>query len=269
MTEQERDSERSELVAWRDLLMAMPGPVSAGLGNGSGMIGGVLAISAKNVPLVTFNRVVGLGVDAVPQPDDLGAIAAHMRTASIPTAQLQIAPQALTPELQRDLAVAGFEQLPVKWAKMGRSTDNPPKFEDAPEVDEIGPDEAGIFAETINAGFGMPPAFRPWIAALPGREGWRCYVAREGGAVVAGAALYLHGDFGWLGMAATLPDARKQGAQSALIARRIADAGKSGKRWVYTETGMLDGPNPSLANMYRTGFACLHERTNWVLAGGA
>jgi hypothetical protein len=263
--EQSLDSERIEVAAWRDMLAAMPAEFALGIGNGSRMIGSVLAISAKHVPLVTFNRGIGMGLEGAPDRNEVRQIAEHVRGYSIPTAQIQIAPQMLTPQLERDLAAEGFERLSARWAKMGRATVNPPKFETGLDIEEVGPDKADIFAGAIQAGFGMPPIFKAWISTLVGRAGWRCYVARERGEVMAGAALFLDADAAWLGMAATLPTARKHGAQSALIARRIVDAGNAGKRWVYTETGILDGPNPSLANMYRTGFQCLHERTNWVL----
>jgi hypothetical protein len=111
----------------------------------------------------------------------------------------------------------------------------------------------------------MPASFMAWVEGLVGREHWRCYVVRSGSDVVAGGAMYLDADCVWLGMGATLPTARKQGAQSLLLARRIADAAELGKPWIFTETGILDGPNPSLANMRRAGFECLHERGNWVL----
>jgi hypothetical protein len=32
-------------------------------------------------------------------------------------------------------------------------------------------DSAGQFADAVLAGFGMPPALKPWIEALPGRAG--------------------------------------------------------------------------------------------------
>lgn len=263
------ESERIEVAAWRDMLAAMPEDFGRAIGNGSRMIGNTLAISAKNVPLVTFNRVIGMGLDAAGGRGQVGQVAEHIRAHSIPAAQLQIAPQLLTSEHERELAAEGFERLAVRWAKMGRSTDDPPSFDAGLDIEEVGLGQTDAFASAVHAGFGMPPIFKAWIAALVGRAGWRCYVAREAGEVVAGAALFLGADAAWLGMAATLPTARKHGAQSALIARRIDDAGKAGKRWVYTETGMLDGPNPSLDNMYRTGFECLHERTNWVLGAKA
>ena len=267
ITREQRTAEAIEVRAWQDLFDAMPAQLKAAIGGDGRMVGGALVISARHVPLVTFNRVIGLGLDRPAERHDLQDIARQMRSASAPVAQLQIAPFALSSGLEADLADEGFARLSTVWAKMGRPTARPPAVDTEFTVDLAGPGEAELYAETVLAGFGMPRSFSPWLAALPGRPGWRCYLARAGGETLAAAALYLDSDSAWLGMAATLPTSRKRGAQSALIARRIADAAALGKPWAFTETGILDGPNPSLANMQRAGFGCLHERTNWVLKG--
>jgi hypothetical protein len=257
--------EAVEFNAWQNLLAVMPSALKAAIGADHRLVGGVLSISARNIPLVTFNRAIGLGLERPAERGDLRAIADHMRQFSAPVAQLQIAPFALSPALEADLGAEGFRRLPTTWAKMGRRSANPPVVETGFMIDMVGPEEAQLFASTVIAGFGMPPSFVPWLEALPGRDRWRCYVVRSAGETIAAGAMFVDVDSAWLGMAATLPTARKRGAQSALIARRIADAADLGKPWVFTETGILDGPNPSLANMYRAGFECLHERTNWAL----
>ncbi|UFZ05058.1 hypothetical protein LQG66_01685 [Bradyrhizobium ontarionense] len=267
ITGEQRAAEAIEVKAWQDLLDVMPAQLKTEIGGDGRIVGGALVISARNVPLVTFNRVIGLGLERPVERHDLREIARQMRSASAPVAQLQIAPFALSSGLEADLADEGFGRAPTVWAKMGRRTARPPVFDTEFTIDLAGPADAELYADTVLAGFGMPRSFSPWLAALPGRAGWRCYLARAAGETLAAAALYLDGDSAWLGMAATLPTSRKRGAQSALIARRIADAAALGKSWAFTETGILDGPNPSLANMERAGFECLHERTNWVLKG--
>lgn len=257
--------EAIELNAWRDLMVVMPPALKAAIGADHRLIGRALSTSARNVPLVTFNRTIGLGLEGPVERDDLRKIADHMRDFSAPVAQLQVAPFALSPELEADIEAEGFRRLPTVWAKMGRRSADAPVVETELTTDMIGPEQAQLFASTVIAGFGMPPSFVPWLEALPGRDRWRCYVVRSGSEAVAAGAMFLDAASAWLGMAATLPSARKRGAQSALIAQRIADAAGLGKPWVFTETGVLEGANPSLANMQRAGFECLHERTNWVL----
>jgi GNAT superfamily N-acetyltransferase len=90
--------------------------------------------------------------------------------------------------------------------------------------------------------------------------------AWDGETAVAGAALYVLGDAGWLGAASTLPSARGRGAQGALMARRIEDGRAFGCRWFVTETGEETAahPNPSLRNMMRAGFRVAYHRENFM-----
>ena len=80
-------------------------------------------------------------------------------------------------------------------------------------------------------------------------------------------ALFVHGPCGQLSGAATLPEARGRGAQSALMAARIALARDLGLSYVTAETGSEtpENPNPSLHNMHRAGLETLYERRNWLL----
>lgn len=67
--------------------------------------------------------------------------------------------------------------------------------------------------------------------------------------------------------AATLPEARGQGAQTALLARRLAEARRAGARVIQSHTGLptAGARNPSLDNMRRAGFVDIHLRQNWLI----
>jgi hypothetical protein len=83
--------------------------------------------------------------------------------------------------------------------------------------------------------------------------------------VVGTGALHIGDGLGWLGFGATLPGARGRGAQSALLAARIASGRDSGLAWLTTETGRpLPGePAPSFRNITRAGFAEAYDRPNF------
>jgi branched-chain amino acid transport system ATP-binding protein len=70
----------------------------------------------------------------------------------------------------------------------------------------------------------------------------------------------------WLGVAATLPEARGRGAQKALILARLALAAAEGCRRAHSETAVLPGRNPSLANLTACGFSLVHHRRTWTVA---
>ena len=98
------------------------------------------------------------------------------------------------------------------------------------------------------------------------RAGWTCLVAYDGDRPVAGGAVYVDGDQAWLGLGATLPQARGRGAQSALLAERIRLAAAAGATTVTTETGVRQEGRPerSYRNILRAGFEEVFERPNWT-----
>jgi hypothetical protein len=65
---------------------------------------------------------------------------------------------------------------------------------------------------------------------------------------------------------ATLPPARRRGAQSALIAARVAAAREAGCDWVIADTA-AERPgedNSSLHNMLRAGLSVQYVRRVWT-----
>ena len=114
----------------------------------------------------------------------------------------------------------------------------------------------------------MPDVFRDWLALLPARDGWHCFVAFEGDEPAGAGALYVAGKTGWLGIGATVPEHRGKGAQSALIAKRIEAAAELGCEVVVSETGKpIDGrAGPSYRNLVRAGLEPVYVRPSFQRA---
>ena len=100
----------------------------------------------------------------------------------------------------------GFESLPHRqpspnaryargygWAKFRRGTSDPPHVPTELRVEPVGADGADAFAETFVRGYGTPGFFREWLARIPARERWYCFVAFDGEAPAAAGALYAGG----------------------------------------------------------------------------
>jgi GNAT superfamily N-acetyltransferase len=134
------------------------------------------------------------------------------------------------------------------------------------EVRQIDEDAAATFAKIVKGGFEWPDPVEPLVACLVGRPNWLHYIAYDGDAPAATAALFVHGEFGWLDFAATLPDYRGRGGQNALIARRIQDATARGVQRLIVETaeGKPDKPSPSYRNIVRFGFETAYVRPNFL-----
>jgi len=105
-----------------------------------------------------------------------------------------------------------------------------------------------------------------WLAGLPERDGWDCFVAYDGSVPAASGALFSSEGVGWLGIAATLPEHRRRGAQGALLSARIRAAAGADCEVVVTETGALvEGkPSGSYRNILRAGFELDYVRANYV-----
>jgi GNAT superfamily N-acetyltransferase len=254
-------AELSEVAAWKSLMDLLPQETRAMLQADCREVGGGLAICARSVPLVTFNRAIGLGLIATAEPV---ALRVHLAAMAAPVVQVQVAKvNAVSDEA---LSAAGFVRSPLVWAKMARPTEGvvPDRAGFDPVLATAG--TAAEFARIVTQGFGMPQFFAPWLAAMVSAPDWRCYIAGGKAGYVAAGALHLGPQGAWLGIAATVPEARGQGAQKALIRHRLAEAAGLGLAMAYTETAVLPGPNPSLGNMKACGFGLAHERQNWVLA---
>jgi GNAT superfamily N-acetyltransferase len=148
---------------------------------------------------------------------------------------------------------------------MLRGTEAPPDFPVALEVREARADEAEAVAQAVCRAFDMPPAFRPWFAALARRPQWRLFCALDGREAVGGGYLYVDGRNAWLGAGGVLKEYRGRSAHRALMALRICAAIAAGCTAIVTETGEPVGgeSNPSLANMMRCGFRKVSSRLNY------
>ena len=155
------------------------------------------------------------------------------------------------------------------WMKFGRGVEPPVERRGEVRAGEAGPEDAESFGAIVAESFGMPGSSAALIAAVVGRPGFHCFLARDGERAVGAATLFVAGTSGWCGFAATLPAARGRGAQNALFAARVRRAAELGCRDVYTETGQrAEGrPEASYRNILRNGFDELYLRPNWVSPG--
>lgn len=91
-------------------------------------------------------------------------------------------------------------------------------------------------------------------------------LALAGSEPAAAGALFAADGVAYLSFAGTLPEHRGKGAQSALLAARIARAADLGCDVVLTETGeRREGlPSNSYRNILRVGFEEVGVTANWV-----
>jgi hypothetical protein len=93
--------------------------------------------------------------------------------------------------------------------------------------------------------------------------GWTLYLATQGEVPIGVGILFEDGDAAYLADAATIPELRGRGAQSALIARRVGDAWRSSRRLVFSRA---EFGSTSQRNLERAGLQANHTVAIWTKA---
>lgn len=258
--------DRAERRFWRDVWESVPGDVARERGIELRDFGPVQASLVAGLPEVgMLNMLLGAAED--PGGEQLGRAASW-------AGERGVAPYVpLTPGLPGSAAAEewlrgnGYEPA-YAWMKFVRGP-HPPRFK-APkdvEVVELSAPDREPFGAIAAAGFGLPIWGAEFFAHLPGREGWRCYVAKVDGEAQACGAMLIDDGVAEFGIAATLEGARGRGCQTALLHRRIGDAAEAGCHTLFVETGerVPDRPSASYRNILRAGFEEAYLRPNWKL----
>lgn len=264
--------DRIEARFWRELWDAVPPAVAAEHGVRRADFGPIQATVVTDLPLVPMLNLIldagradaaeeGFLAEAIEWTRSQGVRACAPVTPDLPGSA----------EAARLLEADGFVPLPG-WMQFVRDV-HPPRFRvtDEVEVVEVGDDDPGESAElpfaTIAAtAFDLPAWVADFFAGLPGRPGWRCYVARIDGVPLACGATFLDGEIAELGIGGTLEGGRRRGCQLALLRRRIEDAAAAGARTLFVETGarVPGHPSSSYGNILRAGFEEAYLCPGWI-----
>ncbi len=258
--------EMSEAEAWNDFFLAAPADLGAQLGLQTEYYGSTVALIASKLEKVMFNRVVGLGILEPADPTAVDAILEDYAEAHARTFAVQVSPFAHPPALPDWLRSHGLAPRGNRAIVYRSAQPPPPQAKTNLRVEMIGPADGSRFAEIACGVFDMPSELQPWLAATVNRDGWLHYMAFDSARPVACAALFVDGNVGWLGWAATLEPDRNRGAQSALMERRVNDGVAMGCDWFVSECAeeTPGHPNPSYHNLLRNGFQLAYLRPNWM-----
>jgi GNAT superfamily N-acetyltransferase len=260
-----RNLDLAEAAAWGDMYRHTPQGVAAASGVGIEEYGSGVAGRVSAVDVLAFNRVIAVGVTEPASDEDVDRIIDYYRSAEVPRFFIQLHPAAQPAELPQWLEARGFTHY-NNWMKLHRGIEPVNDAETDLEVRQIDEDAAATFAKIVRDSFEWPDLVEPLVACLVGRPNWLHYIAYDGNVPAATAALFVHGEYGWLDFAATLPGYRGRGGQNALIARRIHDAADRGVKHLIVETAEAkpDKPSPSYRNIVRFGFETAYVRPNFL-----
>jgi hypothetical protein len=143
----------------------------------------------------------------------------------------------------------------VPWTRYPTLRWIAPGAADKPHDFEIRAVDVAAFAAAKSA---LGGAIFDGYAATLGKPGFQHFIAYDDSRPIAAAALVQFGELGYLTYAGTVESDRRRGAQSALIAHRIAAAQASGCTHIVSQT--LTMLEDSFSNLQRAGFREVYEQ---------
>jgi GNAT superfamily N-acetyltransferase len=262
---------RIERLFWGDIWSSVPAAIAAEHGIEVRRFGSVQASLVGDLPRVgMLNLILGAAEPGAVSSGALAEAAEWARSRGV-SPYVKVPPGlAGSEEAEGWLQANGFAPG-YAWMKFLRDP-HPPRFSVPADVEvvEVTDPEEEPFGMIAATGFGMPAWAAAFFAELPGRDNWRCYVARVDGVAQACGAMVIDGSVAELGVGATLEPARQRGCQLALLRRRIVDAAEAGCQTLFVETGerVEDRPAGSYRNILRAGFEEAYLCPNWRPVGG-
>jgi ribosomal protein S18 acetylase RimI-like enzyme len=261
-------SDLIEVRARRDLFAAAPADFGCTVMEVPGT--GATLMRVPAMPTPAMNRVVGLPGGQALTEQTLAWMKEAYAEGGVDEFWLHAWALPVDAALQASYTARGWQpDTQQAWIKFLFDLDGPlPTLAPHPvlRVRQAGAGEAAVSGAIVCRSFGMAPAMVPWMGAVAGRPGWQVYFAcNSNGVPVATAALFIDGLRAWLGMGATLPEARRMGAQQMLLAARMAAAKAAGclVAGIETEAPAAGGMQHSVNNVRRAGFREIGRRFNY------
>ncbi len=209
----------------------------------------------------------GLGMQEQVTPADFETIEAFFRDRKAPV-YLEVSPLA-SGELLTQLNERHYHPIEytcVLCRRIGPNFRLPQTTNGSLKVRRITTDESEQWAQTSARGWSEHPEFTEMIlgfgrtfAATVGATGMQ---AEIGGKSIATGVVFIADGVALLAGASTIPEARRQGAQSALLEARLRYAVEQG-----CDLAMMCAlpGSPSQRNAQRNGFQIAYTRTKWKL----
>lgn len=258
--------ERAEAEAVWGYEAAAPPELEQKLGMARTRIGGGVVLAVRDDVTNYWSKALGFGFDAPVTADLIAEITAFYREHEVQLATIQLAPAVIPADWDAICEKEGIT-AGTRWLKLARLAGLVESAETDLRIDVLGLDRAEQWASVLARGFGMPEEqVAPMMQGVVGQPGWTAYGAWDGDQLIASATLFIKDGVAAFTGAATLPEYRGRGAQSALLAARARQAVAQGVKWLSAETWKPgDGQeNSSLNNMLRTGFEVRYTRQNWT-----
>jgi GNAT superfamily N-acetyltransferase len=218
--------------------------------------GGIAYFGGPEYPA---NQIVGLGLYGDVSPEALDQVEEFYRSRGVPST-IVVSPMAdaslLVLLAERKYRIAEFNSVLIRLISSNEPFTPPPGL----TVEAVTAATIPAWAQAIARGFSEHfPVAEETFTGMPLLPGALAYLARVGEVVAGGAAgrIIQQARIAALYGGATLPEYRRRGVQTALIARRLHDAALAGCEFAVVSTQPGSG---SQRNMERRGFRLAYTK---------
>jgi GNAT superfamily N-acetyltransferase len=214
---------------------------------------------------IVINRIIGLGLSSPATETAVREMVEEYARAGIVRYFVQVSPDARPADLVGWLEAAGLEKA-RGWQKFSRGREAPPERKTDLSIRKIGPESGEAFARIVCDAFDIGELAVPWLAQLPGREGWHVFMSFDGDRPAGTGTIFIKDGLASIDFGATAPAFRRRGSQGALLALRIEHALEMGCSRLFTCTGeAVEGdPQHSYGNILKCGFTEDYVRANYA-----
>ena len=254
--------EQSEIDALRSRLIAIQQIEGNPMGVEIQEFGHATAFSVQNIPGPAFNIVKGLKAGDEPCVEQ---IVSFYKQKEIP-ARFELTPAAASSELLACLSKAGFYHHDFHTTLYTHVLKvNEIETSHSITIRKLERNEFDIFADIYVKGFGMPDFLKSGVAqnneVLYEDEHWAFYLATYNNEPAGIGVLFTKDSIAILAAAATLPNLRNEGIQSALIKHRIREAIEKDCNLI---VGQAKFGSVSQNNMERAGLQVAYTKVIWI-----
>jgi hypothetical protein len=263
--------EAAEARAWADLYAAAPAGWAEAAGLGTQEVGGALVLRWAATGRRYFSRAIGLGVVKPASRAAIEEILDGYDRAGITMFLLQSLPHCQPAEYENWLRELGLEPFDTqdRVVRDGSPLAVGPAPGETREltVERVTDTSGRAWVEFIERVYRLDTG--PWLPRLVGRPGWRQYMVREDGEIIAARGMHISPDgTAWLGMDGPVPGVTTDDYEpdAALCAFIVADGLVCGARSFMAD---IEAPSdeqatPAYESFGRLGFTRPYLRTHWT-----
>ncbi|XEC97364.1 GNAT family N-acetyltransferase [Paenibacillus tarimensis] len=225
-------------------------------------LGNTMAFYIRNMPWGTFNSVKGFSFEDMDRLEEIIRFYNDRQRGF----QLDVNPAGSQPELFKCLAAHGLYQEGFHAVLYGLPRREMPDLPANIEIREvINKDDFDLYAEIHCIGFGMSVDNKHHFVnnniGLLNRPGWKIFMAFLNDKPAAVGVMHIKNSIASCTLAATAPEYRRQGLQSALLQTRMHEAFKADCELVVAQA---DFGSTSQNNMQRAGMQIAWTRAVWT-----